>query len=75
VGRTGTILAIEDGARTLNKGREVDIAKIVTHIRAQRPKAVQTRGQYLFIYAVILHFANVSLSYLIPILILMPHAL
>ncbi|XP_065839450.1 tyrosine-protein phosphatase non-receptor type 7-like [Oscarella lobularis] len=50
VGRTGVVIAIDIGMKKIERGLPVDVADIVSHLRVDRPGAVQTRSQYRFIY-------------------------
>jgi len=62
LGRTGTVLAIEDGIRAINKGCKATVPKIVDNIRCQRPLSVQTKRQYSYIYAALALYANSMLD-------------
>lgn len=56
LGRTGTIIAIEDGVQSFRKERLVNVPQIVKNIRNQRLGAVQTERQYVFIYTCLLYY-------------------
>ena len=50
VGRTGTFIATEIAMKQLKKEGKVDIVGIVTRIREQRMKMVQTNVSYITKY-------------------------
>ncbi|KAI1722742.1 protein-tyrosine phosphatase domain-containing protein [Ditylenchus destructor] len=50
IGRTGTLLALECSMRSLYSCEEVSVYNIVKRLREKRSLAVQTKGQYLFLY-------------------------
>lgn len=53
VGRTGTLLALDIGIQSLLQGdTKIDILRIVSTLRQDRPGMVQTREQYKFIHQV-----------------------
>uniref|UniRef100_A0AC34QWR3 Protein tyrosine phosphatase n=1 Tax=Panagrolaimus sp. JU765 TaxID=591449 RepID=A0AC34QWR3_9BILA len=58
VGRTGTLIAIECGVRTLLEKKDVKMPEIVKELRSQRAKSVQTEGQYIFIYRSLMEFVR-----------------
>ena len=53
VGRTGTLLALDIGIQSLLQGdTKIDILRIVSTLRQDRPGMVQTKEQYKFIHQV-----------------------
>ena len=53
VGRTGTLVALDVGIQSLLQGdTKVDILRIVSTLRQDRPGMVQTKEQYRFIHQV-----------------------
>ncbi|KAI6649727.1 Tyrosine-protein phosphatase non-receptor type 7-like [Oopsacas minuta] len=58
IGRTGVIIAVDIGIQAILQGDErLDILRIVSSLRRDRPGAVQTREQYRFIHQVLYNFA------------------
>eukprot|EP01128_Nolandella_sp_AFSM9_P006702 TRINITY_DN350_c0_g2_i2.p1 TRINITY_DN350_c0_g2~~TRINITY_DN350_c0_g2_i2.p1 ORF type:complete len:293 (+),score=41.19 TRINITY_DN350_c0_g2_i2:227-1105(+) len=53
IGRTGTFLAIHMSLQQDLRGDEVDIRDTVRHLRTQRLGMVQSKEQYMFVYAVV----------------------
>jgi protein tyrosine phosphatase len=52
VGRTGVVIAIDIGMKSIERTGTVDVVNIVSRMRQDRPGAVQTRSQYRFVYKV-----------------------
>ena len=53
VGRTGTLLAMDIGIQGILQGdSKIDILRIVSTLRQDRPGMVQTKDQYRFIHQV-----------------------
>lgn len=53
VGRTGTLLALDVGIQGLLQGEsKIDVLRIVSTLRQDRPGMVQTKDQYRFIHQV-----------------------
>jgi protein tyrosine phosphatase len=50
VGRTGVVIAIDIGMKSIERTGTVDVVNIVSRMRQDRPGAVQTRSQYRFVY-------------------------
>ena len=50
VGRTGTFIAVDMAMEQAEKERKVDIAGIVTRLRQQRMKMVQTDVCHSYVY-------------------------
>ena len=54
VGRTGTLIALDIGMQALLQGEnKIDILRIVSTLRQDRPGMVQTKDQYRFLHQVI----------------------
>eukprot|EP01128_Nolandella_sp_AFSM9_P012824 TRINITY_DN965_c0_g1_i1.p1 TRINITY_DN965_c0_g1~~TRINITY_DN965_c0_g1_i1.p1 ORF type:complete len:468 (+),score=110.01 TRINITY_DN965_c0_g1_i1:663-2066(+) len=53
IGRTGTFLAIHMSLQKDLRGHEIDIRDTVRHLRTQRLGMVQSKEQYMFVYAVV----------------------
>lgn len=54
VGRTGTLLALDIGIQSLLQGEtKLDILRIVSTLRQDRPGMIQTKDQYRYIHQVI----------------------
>ena len=54
VGRTGTFIALYNLTKAIQKGRPINIYKLVHDMREHRPQMVQTFRQYKFIYLAVL---------------------
>ena len=53
VGRSGCLLALDIGIQSLLQGEtKIDILRIVSTLRQDRPGMVQTKDQYKFIHQV-----------------------
>ncbi|XP_077988559.1 uncharacterized protein LOC144443060 [Glandiceps talaboti] len=57
-GRTGTVIAIDIGMRSLEDNKAVDVPNTVSCIRQDRAGAVQTKEQYNFIYQALQYYAT-----------------
>ena len=61
VGRTGTLIALDIGIQALLQGEsKLDILRIVSTLRQDRPGMVQTKDQYRFIHQVMKYFVTCS---------------
>ena len=53
VGRTGTLLALDIGIQGILQGdSKIDVLRIVSMMRQDRPGMVQTKDQYRFVHQV-----------------------
>ena len=56
VGRTGTLIALDIGMQAMLQGEnKIDILRIVSTLRQDRPGMVQTKDQYRFLHQVIVN--------------------
>jgi len=53
IGRTGTFVAIHTSLQKALLGEEIDIKNTVLHLRSQRMGMIQSKEQYMFVYAVV----------------------
>lgn len=57
VGRTGTLLALDIGIQGILQGdSKIDVLRIVSTLRQDRPGMVQTKDQYRFVHQVCNNF-------------------
>uniref|UniRef100_A0AC34Q3I1 Protein tyrosine phosphatase n=1 Tax=Panagrolaimus sp. JU765 TaxID=591449 RepID=A0AC34Q3I1_9BILA len=56
IGRTGTMVAIENVLETLMSGKEVSIYDVVIRMRQERAHSVQRESQYLLITRLVLEY-------------------
>ena len=54
LGRTGTLIAIDQAIRYMKEERRVDIGTAVRRVRSQRSLSIETPEQYIFIYKALL---------------------
>ncbi|KAI6196186.1 hypothetical protein M3Y94_01079100 [Aphelenchoides besseyi] len=54
VGRTGTLVAIEVGFRSLIRAQQPNMLQLVKDLRAQRSHIVQTEDQYIYVHYALL---------------------
>ncbi|KAL3093417.1 hypothetical protein niasHT_027424 [Heterodera trifolii] len=58
IGRTGTLVALHIAYDTLQRGQRLNILALARNLRQHRAQSVQTLDQYLYIYFVILRYAQ-----------------
>ncbi|KAL3107927.1 hypothetical protein niasHT_019139 [Heterodera trifolii] len=58
IGRTGTLVAVYLANQTLHLGQPLNIFALIRDLRRQRSQSIQTLDQYLYIYFVILRYAQ-----------------
>ncbi|KAL3078803.1 hypothetical protein niasHS_014585 [Heterodera schachtii] len=58
IGRTGALVAVYLANQTLHLGQPLNIFALISDLRRQRSQSIQTTDQYLFIYFVILRYAQ-----------------
>ncbi|KAL3102004.1 hypothetical protein niasHS_003413 [Heterodera schachtii] len=58
IGRTGTLVALGIAYDTLQRGQRLNILALARNLRQHRAQSVQTPDQYLYIYFVILRYAQ-----------------
>ncbi|KAL3121706.1 hypothetical protein niasHT_008493 [Heterodera trifolii] len=58
IGRTGTLMALHIAYDTLQRGQRLNILALARNLRQHRAQSVQTLDQYLYIYFVILRYAQ-----------------
>ena len=60
VGRTGVTILCDILLFCVDHNLDVDIPKVLTHLRQQRMLMVQTVAQYKFVHSVLIHYLNQS---------------
>ncbi|XP_063225747.1 tyrosine-protein phosphatase non-receptor type 14 isoform X2 [Bacillus rossius redtenbacheri] len=59
-GRTGVAILCDLLLYTLDHNQELDVPRVVTLLRHQRPLMVQTVAQYRFVYSLLIHYLKQS---------------